>query len=101
MQWAGASELVMTTYTSLLSGDPYVAEDWTTTIRENHPQDLPQLNKLRAMIRKDAAQSYYRDRVIASYEYLVSDLKYSQYSLDQADRDLIRRVISIFRQELG
>ncbi|HMT20862.1 MAG TPA: hypothetical protein PKE20_06375 [Promineifilum sp.] len=92
----------MTTYTSLLSHSPqYGVEDWIVTIRENHSYDLPYLSELREMVRRDAAQPYYRARVVGSFRYLLGDFQQSQHFLDRTDRELINRVISIFRQELS
>lgn len=92
----------MTTYTSLLSGDPqYIAEDWTVTIREKHAYDLPQLNELRQMIRDWREQPHPRAQMVASYNVLVNDFRRSQRYLSRADQELINRVLSILRQELG
>lgn len=92
----------MTTYTSLLSGDPYIAEDWTATIRANHSDDLPGLNKLRKMIRDrlDSDNPVFRSRVMESYNYLVKSVSLTQSSFNKADRQLLNNVVNVFREEL-
>jgi|CXWK01.1.fsa_nt_gi hypothetical protein len=92
----------MTTYTSLLSGDPYMVEDWLVTIREYHTNDLPQMNGLRKLIRSnlDLKDSYYRSRIVASYKYLLGGYSAVQAHLNRSERQVIERALSIFEQEL-
>jgi hypothetical protein len=91
----------MTTYTSLLWGDPqYGVEDWTATIRLKHASDLPKLNELREMIREEAASPTYRPRVMASYQNLLDDFRRSQASLSPRDSELIVKVLRVFQEEL-
>lgn len=92
----------MTTYTSLLSGDPYIAEDWTVTIRDKHADDLPGLYKLREMIRDrlDSGNSYYRADVMASYNRLLTSVSLTGSTFNRADRQLLNDVLNVFREEL-
>lgn len=92
----------MTTYTSLLSGDHYIAEDWTVTIREKHADDLPGLSKLREMIRSrlSSGDSHNIAELKASYQHLLNSVNLTGSMFDRADRQLLYNVLTVFREEM-